>query len=522
MKINVKNKLHTLSMVIIAILMLSIIPTQLALGSPALTLRLTMDRYVYYSTESIHINVNLTEDGSPVYQGLVGIQVNNPQGAYILFRTYTVGVPEIPSDINITFAAACDRDGVITNIATPGTLGHFIVTLENKGSTTYEVLLTISVYDKANFLLGSAVWGLGDVPPGDMEILLSIPIPNWAVEGEGKICANAFTDYPENGGKPYCPEMVAPFLIINDVYGVKTTELGTLSGENELGNTLLRLPPDIKSGTYTVEAYGTSLVYETSDKTSFTVEPAEIPPLANFVWSPLYPYTNMSITFDASPSSAGGSGDEITSYIWDFGDGTTATTTDPVYVKSEGYKSPGTYNVTLTVIDTEGLWSTVTKPIEILPPTGPTANFTWSPKEPVANQAVTFDASSTIIGWNGTGPALIVSYIWDFGDGNVTTVSEPTIVHKFTTYGEFNVTLTVIDNQGFSDSITKTITVKEKILGDVNGDGKVDLSDLVAVGLAYGSQPGDPNWNPDADLNNDGTVGLQDLVTVALHYGESI
>ena len=55
--------------------------------------------------------------------------------------------------------------------------------------------------------------------------------------------------------------------------------------------------------------------------------------------------------------------------------------------------------------------------------------------------------------------------------------------------------------------------------GDVNHDGKVDLKDLVAVALAYGSKPGDPNWNPNADINGHGVVDLADLVTLAQHYG---
>jgi hypothetical protein len=58
------------------------------------------------------------------------------------------------------------------------------------------------------------------------------------------------------------------------------------------------------------------------------------------------------------------------------------------------------------------------------------------------------------------------------------------------------------------------------IPGDLNGDFKVNLEDLVLLALAYGSKPGDPNWNPNADIDNSGTVGLSDLVILALHYGQ--
>jgi len=57
--------------------------------------------------------------------------------------------------------------------------------------------------------------------------------------------------------------------------------------------------------------------------------------------------------------------------------------------------------------------------------------------------------------------------------------------------------------------------------GDTLLLGKVDLSDLVALAKAYGSKPGDSNWNSNADINNAGVVNLADLVTLAQHYGQS-
>lgn len=58
------------------------------------------------------------------------------------------------------------------------------------------------------------------------------------------------------------------------------------------------------------------------------------------------------------------------------------------------------------------------------------------------------------------------------------------------------------------------------IAGDINGDGSVNLQDLVLLAKAYGSKPGEPNWNPKADLDGNGTVGLSDLVILAKNYGK--
>jgi ABC-type transport system substrate-binding protein len=57
-------------------------------------------------------------------------------------------------------------------------------------------------------------------------------------------------------------------------------------------------------------------------------------------------------------------------------------------------------------------------------------------------------------------------------------------------------------------------------IGDTNCDSKVDLVDIFAIILAYGSQPGDVNWTADCDINNDEKVDLIDLFTYGiLFYG---
>ena len=53
---------------------------------------------------------------------------------------------------------------------------------------------------------------------------------------------------------------------------------------------------------------------------------------------------------------------------------------------------------------------------------------------------------------------------------------------------------------------------------DVNEDGKVDITDLVSVATALGSNSPE---NPRLDVNADGTVNIQDLTLVATHFGET-
>jgi hypothetical protein len=68
-----------------------------------------------------------------------------------------------------------------------------------------------------------------------------------------------------------------------------------------------------------------------------------------------------------------------------------------------------------------------------------------------------------------------------------------------------------------NDNFTTTAAVT--IPGDLNGDFKVSLQDLVILANAYGSHSGASHWNPNADIDGNEIVGLSDLVLLATHYG---
>jgi len=86
--------------------------------------------------------------------------------------------------------------------------------------------------------------------------------------------------------------------------------------------------------------------------------------------------------------------------------------------------------------------------------TSPTASFTYQPTYPVANDTVAFNASAS---YDPDGS--ITTYSWDFGDGNMTTVTIPTIEHVFAAYAIYTVTLTVTDNDGLTGSGTQVVEV---------------------------------------------------------------
>ncbi len=57
-------------------------------------------------------------------------------------------------------------------------------------------------------------------------------------------------------------------------------------------------------------------------------------------------------------------------------------------------------------------------------------------------------------------------------------------------------------------------------IGDCDGDGDVDDADIDIIEAAYGSIPGDSNWDMRADIVIDNWVNIFDLDTAAEHYGE--
>jgi hypothetical protein len=90
---------------------------------------------------------------------------------------------------------------------------------------------------------------------------------------------------------------------------------------------------------------------------------------------------------------------------------------------------------------------------------------------------------------------------------NYTIEAEATIVPY-----EYNIT----------DNIFVDGLFKVRLLGDVNDDGLVNLKDVFAASLAFGSHappPVDPRWNPYADMNNDGRIDLKDYFITVLNFG---
>lgn len=166
--------------------------------------------------------------------------------------------------------------------------------------------------------------------------------------------------------------------------------------------------------------------------------------------------------FNAS-SSSDPEGQALT-YRWDFSDGFSHTSTNPVYDRT--FTAAGTYSVRLRVTDASGgldvrrgAFSVVFDPAN----QAPTADFTYS----CQGLTCTFVDRSTDP--DGT----IVSWLWDFGDGQSSAVQSPS--HTFPSANSYAVHLTVTDDDGAPGETTKTVTVTDAPLS-VSIDGATSVS----------------------------------------------
>ncbi|MDW3214193.1 MAG: PKD domain-containing protein [Ilumatobacteraceae bacterium] len=156
---------------------------------------------------------------------------------------------------------------------------------------------------------------------------------------------------------------------------------------------------------------------------------------------------DLTCSFDASASTD--SVGSIVSYDWDYGDGTVETDAGPT--PEHVYATADIFTVTVTVVDDGGLQDqasvdvTSTEPVNV----PPTASFTSDCVDLSCtfNAAASFEPSGTI-----------VTYDWIF-DGTSMPDAGPTPEFAFLFGGDYDVELTVTDDDGEQDTLVSTTTV---------------------------------------------------------------
>lgn len=143
--------------------------------------------------------------------------------------------------------------------------------------------------------------------------------------------------------------------------------------------------------------------------------------------------------------------DNIAQYIWDFGDGSTDSTSMPDTI-THVYENGGTYTVRLKTIDINGCSSTKARTNYIIV-AAPRAAFGLNSPGGCTNKTVQFVDSSA---------GNIVQWYWNFGDNQTSffTSAPPSLIpHTYTSTGQYFPSLTITDSTGCTDSVMLALPV---------------------------------------------------------------
>jgi PKD repeat protein len=204
-----------------------------------------------------------------------------------------------------------------------------------------------------------------------------------------------------------------------------------------------------RAGTYTVALTVTDGTGNKSLPTTKTIT-VHGGPMAAITASITQPLTvALSAAFSTDVDST------ITSYSWNFGDGSTSAAQSPNHI----YASPGVYTVSLTVTDARGATDTTWRTVTIHGP--PSAALAINPARPTAGAPVVFSGSASSEPFGS-----ISSYSWTFGDGS--TGSGASVSHRYSKPGIYTVTLRITDAAGAGAAASTTVQVKNPAITAVS------------------------------------------------------
>ena len=163
-------------------------------------------------------------------------------------------------------------------------------------------------------------------------------------------------------------------------------------------------------------------------------------PAADFIADPTTGCASFDVTYTDNSTP------NVLVWAWEFEGGSPATSTqsDPTVT----YSVPGVYSTTLTVSNPAGE-NTFTQTMFITVGTSPVAEFS----SVTTGSSVSFVNETT--NTNGLGA---LTYLWDFGDGNTSTETNPE--HTYTTSATFDVSLIATNDCG-ADTISHSITIEQ-------------------------------------------------------------
>ncbi|MEL6253468.1 MAG: PKD domain-containing protein [Bacteroidota bacterium] len=149
----------------------------------------------------------------------------------------------------------------------------------------------------------------------------------------------------------------------------------------------------------------------------------------------------------------------------------------------------------------------------------PIARFTASPSSGAAPLQVSMNASSS-----SDSDGSISSYAWDFGDG--AQGSGKNASHTYTSVGTYTLRLTVTDNQGLSNTSSRTIRANPPANGplcfeEINGKVVIEAENFSSTSAGSGNASSS-NWQKFTDINASNSEGVRAVPNNGVWTGLSL
>ena len=404
--------------------------------------------------------------------------------AQINLDNYVTDDEDLDEDIDWSYSGNADLLMSIVNrvatISTPNSDWYGVETItftaeDTGGLTDSDDATFMVIAHDAPVLSGLSISnGATEVSISTSSLSITIEDPNgdsidWTIETSPNIGSNSGNN-DSNGSKSCSISSLAYsttyYWFVNATDGTYWTN-GSYSFTTE--SALSNNPPISPSG----GGDGQDVIPEQNNPPETPVKPSG----STFVEIGVeYRYTSSAVDVD---------GDQI-SFRFDWGDGNYSdwsefAPSNTSVSMSHSWVSISTFEVRVIAQDENGLNSSWSLPLNVTVSQAvsgkmpPVADFDM-PSNISVNQTIVFDASDSF-----DEDGVIVSYYWDFGDGE--NGSGVSLSHVYENPGEYTVTLVVTDNNGntFSKSIIVTVAseVEEEQLEEQNGVLPFDLGTIL-------------------------------------------
>jgi hypothetical protein len=177
--------------------------TQIA-GSPNITSQ--TNKQIYDIREPVVIQGTFTQDGSPITDALIALQIEDPRSGHFIFRTIPIGSPEEFWSVNITEVYVTDQNNNPIPAAKIDTTIKWSISVKNNLLNSLDVVIASALYDNNLIPIRTTVRQVQLSAQGIATVTGLVYIPQWVTPGEALISVNVFNRLPQDGGFPYAPE----------------------------------------------------------------------------------------------------------------------------------------------------------------------------------------------------------------------------------------------------------------------------------------------------------------------------